>query len=400
MPNGKKSAAQSRRSRSRMSRGFAEAKVSPGSASKPKKSVITKALNLAERVLTHPLFPLHPALKGLVSPARAAIGHISGYDDRQVHIGSSGESPGVVTTMDAPVAFARSGGVKPSMTYLAKGENGALVHVHDLIRKATTASATDHFNVLSLPTFPTNEVVFPNFADEFLMWEKYRCHGLIFHYCHFTSTASVAAVEISFQSDIDPAEIPTSTSTNAAIENFVMGSCYEDFSLDVSRSLLARVPGHESFLFNDTAGSDDADQHLEYLGLVNLATDENSEATQDIGFWMVEAVFEFIQARPPSLVGSLPKIRRLARLNKAVVLTDDEFQALINKCTSHLVTGLCRERRISAPQGLPNLLAQLRLEASEQKEDSGRSQMTAATASLKVTTVPTSVGLFSKVLQR
>lgn len=298
-----------------------------------KASVITRALDWAENILNHPLFPLDPLVKAWVGPARAGIKRVTGFDERLASPGT-----GTVQTMDAPVAFARNAGMKPNLRYLAKGDTGALVHVHDMFLNGPIPKiATGGYNLQFQPFNPQETAIFPNYASEFGIWEKYRVHGIRLHFVHFAPTSYQTAVELGFtQEQIGATGVPTPTSSSEAMayEDVVMGSCYEDFGLDVGRDTLAQVQGNGNFLWNSVVVTSLMAGRQQNCGVLFYVTDNglNDGLTTDIGYIFTEAIIEFVGMKSDQFQGVGSRLRWLGEF----ALTEEATEELLDRAVERV----------------------------------------------------------------
>nr|UHS71737.1 MAG: putative capsid protein [Permutotetraviridae sp.] len=204
----------------------------------------------------------------------------------------------VITTADAPVAFARSG-ITPFLKQLQSNKNGEIMHVVDLVGTLTSSASANTYAIGQFAyVSPVNSTLFPNMFSEFEGWAKYRPLFLRLHYSHFAPTSTQGAVGMHASSDCGEAD-PTSTGEAMARENAIQGSAYEDFALETDTA-----PWNDMKWFeNSVSPALAADIQSIYCGRVGWSTDMNSLAAATAwGFCYVEAIFEFAERKKNNLI--------------------------------------------------------------------------------------------------
>lgn len=264
---------------------------------------------------------LFPFLKA----PREVLRAVAGFDERQVTDSTPGMAGGsVVRTMNAPVSFARNQ-VQTGWKTLGTSSDGGEVWSFTDMRVinvgppvsyvVTTASTTPDFNIAVTGISPVNPLLFPNFYQTALIWERWRPLKIIQHYCHFAPTDVQAAVAHAVTDDVSTT-LPSDLSAFMALEHSTQGSCYEDFSL-------ATVPAPwkaGTWLFMDTtAAANSAGYRQSYAGSALVATDANSAASAPLGYIYVELLFEVSGKRQP-----LAGISTLTAFDVAVSLLPPE----------------------------------------------------------------------------
>jgi hypothetical protein len=253
---------------------------------------------------------VHPKLR----VAREAVRAVTGFNERRVM--SGGASPGggpVVRTMNAPVAFARNS-IHVSRRTLK--QSGDMLHdrITDLVGTVVTSASANTFLLNTGASLgPTVSALFPNFYTEYEDWERWRPIRCIIHYCHFAPTSTQAAVVLAFNEDSNATEtaaVAASTSTLLALSASAQGSCYEDFSLDVSPSIWKANRAGGQWLYTDTSAGTDI--RLNYAGTIMVATDVHPVAAATaLGYLYMELEAEFCGRRTPYAgVGFLSRAAR------------------------------------------------------------------------------------------
>lgn len=203
----------------------------------------------------------------------------------------------IVTTQSAPVAFPR----RPASVGTTRSTNpdgSTRFHVHDLIQPISTASAGSTFNIaLNTGILATSTTLFPNTWNEFENFDRFKVRALRFHYDHFAPTSSQAEIGLLWCPDAATSN-PTTTALASAYKNVEIGSCYEDFCLEVDPKDLARSA--EVWYYNDSTAAGGVDTRFNEVGTVILFSDNNVPTSTKVGLVYVEAIIDCCDQRPAS----------------------------------------------------------------------------------------------------
>lgn len=248
---------------------------------------------------------------------------------------SSGQTGGgVVTTCDAPVAFAR-GAIANFCRRTRSSPEGEVVHVCNLMGPLVTNAVANTFDtaggINGTPVYPTNATLFPSDSSGMLMWSKYKLKMFRVHYCHFAPTSSQAAVMLWWHPDPD-ISTPTTAAILMAFKNVAQGSCYEDLGLDCDLKTLPM-----DWLDNEATVV--GDNQLSYAGKLTIGTDNNIPTSTKIGNLYCEAIFEFRERKPVSVTSGVvlhglckaPKIKNKEKLELLRIYLKEKVDAVIDE---------------------------------------------------------------------
>jgi len=217
---------------------------------------------------------------------------------------------GVVQTVNAPVAFARKFQRVPGVSLgVTKDPNVIKVESVDYLGKVTCGAANT-FAVQGLTVDP-NVASLPWAQSIAKDYEKFKLLKLTIHYVHFSSTATVGKVLITWSADPD-ATTPAQSSDMVPMNSCVTGACYEDFGYTADPSQFQK----DWLLMKSAAAEDDTT----FCGKIFYATDNNPVATTDWGDIYIEAQWMMTGRKSPAL--SEVPATFLPAVHKAVKIVD------------------------------------------------------------------------------
>jgi hypothetical protein len=199
----------------------------------------------------------------------------------------------VVQTVNAPVAFARVGDLKPFMKMKDTG-NGLVVHSVDMVGQVVSGGTANVFqSVFSFALNPTSTTNFPYLGGTIApAFEKFRIKMVRLHYVHFCPTSTQGAVYLWANPDT-LASAPTASSVLLNDSNTTQGAVYEDLQLRVD---LSAFNAYSDWMYVGTSATD---TRMNSGGVVGIFV-ENTAATVGLGNFYVETVFEFSARKLPS----------------------------------------------------------------------------------------------------
>jgi len=213
-----------------------------------------------------------------------------------------------VQTVNAPVAFARVGDLKPFFKVLSGSENGCVVHSVDMLGSVvqTTTANTFFSNFGAVTLNPTNTGNFPYLSATIAPgYEKFKLKMLRLHYAHFCPTSQAGSVLL--WANPDALTAPPSTSiTMLNDSNTAEGAVYEDLQLNVDLRGFT-----QDWLYVGTSATDN---RLNSAGVVSVATDKNptNASPLGVGDFYIESVWEFAGRKLPSLNEPVALFRAIA----------------------------------------------------------------------------------------
>jgi len=206
-----------------------------------------------------------------------------------------------VQTVNAPVAFARNGEIKPLFT-MKDVKNGIEVHSVDYVGVLAQNTTINTFTSVSYPIDPTDTSTFPYLAATIgPAYEKFKLKKLILHYSHFCPTSLAGSVLLWWSPDV-LASLPGNTGQVVNDSNSTEGAVYEDLSLEVDLSGLT-----EDWQFVGTA----TNNRLNCAGVVVFATDKNPAGAASVGDYYIETVWEFVNRKLPSQSEPVSLLRKI-----------------------------------------------------------------------------------------
>lgn len=196
-----------------------------------------------------------------------------------------GSSGGSVSTVNAPIAFARKH-IAPGCKMTQLSANEVLLHNVDYVGPVTFNDLGTFF-IGGIDFNPRNS--FLSFTEnEAKNYQKFKLKSATIHYAHYTSTVIPGKVMITFSPDVDAPD-PVNTADMLSLNNCVTGACYEDFAYKVDMKTV-----DSDWKYMGLAG---ADNRLETCGTIFVATDNgtNSGGTNPYttGDWFVESEWLF-----------------------------------------------------------------------------------------------------------
>jgi hypothetical protein len=191
---------------------------------KENRGLITSALDAAA------MLPIPGA-----AAVRNGIRAVTGFNERNVLKGAGAAGGGtVVQTMNAPVAFARNNRVP--FYKVGKPSSKGIVPFHAQSLVGTISSVATTFTLTTpIPFSPGVSGLFPANFQKAATYSKWRPTVGRLHFVHFAPTSQQGAVFLSYIAQEDPTVAALYATTSAQLmagEYSVMGSMYEDFSLE------------------------------------------------------------------------------------------------------------------------------------------------------------------------
>lgn len=279
-----------------------------------------------------------------LAPLRALLKANTGFSERTLQpVGQAGSGQ-VVSTADAPVAFAR-GPMSTGIQRVAAGEKGIVRYlVRDLCLTLQTSGTLNTFNAALVYNInPVRSGLFPNFYTEFEDFVRWRPIRIKLHYVHFSGTSTKTAVCLAWVPDLNVAgSLGTRTASTTAVmgnSHAVQGSAYEDFAL------LAEPPEWEEgkwlYLFTAPDASEYYSQTDIMAGSIVVSTDINDTINNKIGYIYAELEFEVCEMAVPYLGAGLAKqmFRTFFKLKD-----DEEAEEFIAYALSKLVDTAKKDR--------------------------------------------------------
>jgi hypothetical protein len=227
---------------------------------------------------------------------------VGGGGRRRAPRAAAGASGGpTVQTVNAPVAFARNGSLKP-LFKVSDIKDGLAIHSVDYISVLAQQSSANTFNSVALPIDPTDTTSFPYVAGTIgPAFEKYRLKKLVLHYVHFCPTSQAGSVVMWYSPDV-LATAPTSTALAVNDSNSCEGAVYEDLQMEVDLTGLS-----VDWLYVGTA----TNNRLNSAGQAMFATDKNPAGNANVGDIYLETVWEFVNRKLPSQNEPVAMLRRI-----------------------------------------------------------------------------------------
>ena len=255
---------------------------------------------------------------------REVLRAVAGFDERRVESVDGMAGGEVVRTMDAPVSFARNKVQTGWRSLGASADGGEVWSFTDMMKvfsgyTVVTSGTANTYNVTSAGVSPISSVLYPNFFQTALVWQRWRPLKMVVHYCHFAPTSVQAAVMLAIGEDVSATSLPpAATNTFMGMDHSIQGSCYEDFSI----SAIPTPWKAGTWLFMDTSSAaNNAGYRQVYAGSVYLATDANTTTSAPLGYVYTELLFEVSGKRPP-----LPGITLLTQFDVSVAQLPQEHR--------------------------------------------------------------------------
>ena len=270
------------------------------------------------------LASLVPLLRG----PRGLVKQIFGFRGRQVNIGrgrgrprqngrgnrkprGKGRRPGVtqtgggsVTTVNAPIAFARTRTFAPGIRIAAKDPESVVVTSVDFISAVGQANA-GVFNLgINFDVAPYDSTLFTWLYQVARMYTKYKLKSLKIHFEHYCPTTVQGELMITWSPDPDTAAPATNTEMKT-LNSCVAGAVYEDFSYVADRKQF-----ESDWQYISAPGGADEDDRLLSNGVVLCATANGGTTGASVGSLWIETEWIFTGRRLPTLAAAMGPLDR------------------------------------------------------------------------------------------
>lgn len=253
--------------------------------------------------------------------------------NRKVLVGGNG---GLVHTVNAPVAFARSNTAKPGFYIREVDADTIIVHSVDSVGQVIASATANAYSVASRQVNPTDTTLFSYLNPLLDMYTKYKLSFLKIHYVHFCPTSSPGEVLLSWCPDpnsTDPASPTQQLNTNACVS----GAAYEDFAYECN----SREFDSDWKYISDITDADE-DDRLICEGSIYVGS-ANANSSAPLGRYLVESEWILTGRRDPVLSPFFGLMKRVLRSKGA----DTEKQAALQAiCSQMLKTAQTMRKKI------------------------------------------------------
>lgn len=209
----------------------------------------------------------------------------------------------VVASANAPVAFGREESPNSFVKVLHREPNGdIIVHSKEFWLDVVTADTASTLTTTEGQYTPYDSVAFPLIARIASAFQLYRVLAIRLHYVHYAPTSEQARVALFWAHSADAADDLNSATFSelTQIEDFTVGSAYEDFGLTAHPEAL--VNWYQSNITGSSAPTDQI-----YQGCLGYSVDQNASTEKQIGSVYVETLIAFHSTAPPQWATSMSK---------------------------------------------------------------------------------------------